>query len=236
MSNISFNPNLSYKWLTNVTLLQKIIMLPVPSFYIPNTQIYPENPPELNTIFDNILPRIFDQDTLVKCLNYSSSLIKYKTMIVLCLAFQKLNTVVNSINKARSSKWNQIIDSLYEKMKHRIPNIQILLNLYHGILGGRKDLSSDMKRNENSDEQIRNNLMYECILKLIKLYYLHILEAITEVKLNVDNLIPVDFQQSQLGLQLNMLELLLLIAKSSWTINSGKFFYFLSFFFYKETK
>src|SRR5436853_6329295 len=88
-----------------------------------------------------------------------------------------------------------------------------------------------MKRNENSDEQIRNNLMYECILKLIKLYYLHIPETITEVKLNVDNLIPVDFQQSQSGLQLNMLELLLLIAKSSCTINSGKFFYLLSFFF-----
>ncbi|RIA94625.1 ribosome 60S biogenesis N-terminal-domain-containing protein [Glomus cerebriforme] len=212
-SNLSFNPNLSHKWLASVTLLQKIISLSVPSFYIPDTQIYPENPPELNTIMDNVLPRIFDQITLVKCLNHSSSLIKYKTMIVLCLAFQKLDTVVHLINKAKSSKWSQIINFLYEEMMHRIPDIQVLLNLY-------KDLSSNVKKNDDSDGQIRNNLIHECILKLIKFYHLNFPKVITEVKLNIDNLIPIDFQENQLGFQLNILELLLLIAKSSWTINS----------------
>ncbi|CAI2172221.1 19997_t:CDS:10 [Funneliformis geosporum] len=242
-SNISFEPKLSYKWLANVTMLHKIIALPVPSFYIPGTQIYPENPPELNTILDNILPRIFDQDSLIKCLNFSSSLIRYKTMIVLCLAFQKLNTVVHSIKKAInyldnlvnedriiqrglskkeavSSKWNLTIDSLYEEMKHRIPDIQILLNLYYEILEKDKGLSSNMMDNEDSEELIRNNLMHECVLKSIKFYYLCFPKMMMEVKLNVDNLIPTDFQESQVGLQLNMMELLLLIAKSNWSINS----------------
>ncbi|GBC41626.2 ribosome 60S biogenesis N-terminal-domain-containing protein [Rhizophagus irregularis DAOM 181602=DAOM 197198] len=211
-SKLSFKPNLSYKWLTNMTLIQKIIMLPFPSLYIPNTQTYPENPPELNTILDNILPKIFDQITLVECLNHSSSLIKYKTMIVLYLAIQKLDTVVHLINKAGSLKWNQMIDSLYEEMMHRIPDIQILLSLY-------KDLLLNMKRNEDSDEQIRNNMMHECILKLIKFYHLNFPKMVTEVKLNVDNLIPMDFQEYQLVLQLNILELLFLVAKSNWTIN-----------------
>ncbi|CAG8560992.1 3093_t:CDS:10 [Funneliformis mosseae] len=242
-SKISFEPKLSYKWLANVTLLHKIIALPVPSFYIPGTQIYPENPPELNVILDNILPRIFDQDTLIKCLDYSSSLIRYKTMIVLCLAFQKLNTVVHSVKKAisyldnlvseaqiiqrglskkeaTSSIWSQTIDSLYEEMKHRIPDIQILLNFYYEILEKEKGFSSNMMSNEDNDEFIRNNLMHEGILKSIKFYYLFYPEMMMEIKLDVDNLIPMDFQESQVGLQLNMMELLLLIAESNWSINS----------------
>ncbi|GES88332.1 ribosome 60S biogenesis N-terminal-domain-containing protein [Rhizophagus clarus] len=211
-SKLSFKPNPSYKWLANMTLLQKIIMLPFPSLYIPNTQTYPENPPELNIILDNILPRIFDQITLVECLNHSSSLIKYKTLIVLYLAVQKLNTVIYLINKVGSPKWNLMIDSLCEEMMHRIPDIQIFLSLY-------KDLLLNMKRNEDSDEQIRNNMIYECLLKLIKFYHLNFPKVISNVKLDVDNLIPMDFQEYQLGLQLNILELLFLIAKSNWTIN-----------------
>jgi hypothetical protein len=203
-----------------MTLLQKIIMLPFPSFYIPNTQTYPENPPELNIILDNILPRIFDQPTLVECLNHSSSLIKHKTMTVLYLVVQKLDTVVHLINKVGSLKWNQMIDSLYEEMIRRIPDIQILLSLH-------KDLLLNMKRNEDSDEQIRNNMMHECILKLIKFYYLNFPKMITEVKLNVNNLIPMDFQEYQLRLQLNILELLFLIAKSNWTINPGESYFHL---------
>jgi hypothetical protein len=107
---------------------------------------------------------------------------------------------------------------------YRVPDIRVLVDLYYEILENRKVLSSNVERNEDNNE-IRNKMMHECILKLIKFYYLNFPKVITEVKLNVDNLIPMDFQKYQLELQLNMLELLLLIAKSSWKINSGEFLY-----------
>ncbi|CAG8516621.1 23336_t:CDS:2, partial [Racocetra persica] len=47
--NISFDPHLSYRWIANMTLLHKIISLPVPLLYISGTNVYSEIPPEVTS-------------------------------------------------------------------------------------------------------------------------------------------------------------------------------------------
>ncbi|RIB18938.1 ribosome 60S biogenesis N-terminal-domain-containing protein [Gigaspora rosea] len=227
-TNISFEPYLSYKWIANMTLFHKIIALPVPSLYVPDTNVYPEVPPEVTLVMDNILPRMFDRSALNKCLNHQSQLVKYKTIITLCVMFQKLGKVKQAFDEAArcldvlsnessnekksSNRWLQTTDSIFEEIKRRVPDIQVLLRIYHQTLTCEQKLSADLISDEVTEEYTRNSMMHEMVLRLIKYYHQFLPEAVMESKFDIGKFIPANLEEIQPTMQLHILELLLLVS------------------------
>ncbi|CAG8450593.1 16464_t:CDS:10 [Cetraspora pellucida] len=223
--NISFEPYLSYRWIANMALLHKIISLPVPLLYSPDTNVYPEIPPEITSVMDNILPRVFDRSILNKCLNHQSPLVKYKTIITLSVMFQKLDKVKQAFDEAArcldaslngssseknpSARWIQTINSIFEEIKRKVPDIQVLLRIYHQTSAYEQKLLPDLMSNEVTEEYTRNSMMHEVILKLIKYYHQFLPEAVMESKFDVGKFIPTNLEEIQPTVQLHLLELLL---------------------------
>ncbi|CAJ0843661.1 7056_t:CDS:10 [Entrophospora sp. SA101] len=200
-ATLLLEPSLSYKWLANITLLQKIIALPVPAFYIPGTTQYPNITPEISTIMQNILPQMLDRVILNKCLNHNSNLVKYKILVLLCSALQKFGNVIKSFRKIIeelesdktlalsspplliSEKWKETINCLFEELKCRMPDIQILLRMY------------------NRTSATDNN---------------YLPEAVIESKFDLGKLIPGNLVEAPLIFQIHFLELLLLVPDFNW--------------------
>ncbi|CAG8441879.1 9449_t:CDS:10 [Acaulospora morrowiae] len=234
--NLFGSPFLSYRWLANISLLQKIIFLPVPKFYNPEgTNICPKIPPKVNTIMENILPRVFDRSTLSKCLVNSSPLVNYNTMITLCISFQKLDKVLQTFSKvidnldvfksdtddvAPSSLWRKTVENVLEEMKRRVPDIQIFLRHLSLTLSGKQKFSSSIMTDGVDGEQIRNNIFQETVLKLLKYYHRYLPEAIMETKFDIGNFIPANLGQIHVGTQLNLLELLNIIPDFNFSTKS----------------
>ncbi|CAG8777486.1 12865_t:CDS:1, partial [Dentiscutata heterogama] len=154
---------------------------------------YSEIPPEVPLVMDNILPRIFDRSTLNKCLNHQSPLVKYKTIITLCVMFQKLDKVKQAFDEAArclnvlsnkssnekksSAKWLQTIESIFEEIKRRVPDIQVLLKIYYQTLTCEQKLSAELMPDEVTEEYTRNSMIHEMVLRLIKYYHQFLPEA-----------------------------------------------------------
>ncbi|CAG8456565.1 11592_t:CDS:10 [Ambispora gerdemannii] len=249
--HFSFEPRLSYKWLFNMTLAQKIISLSVPeqqTTSIPKHHYYnhpPDHPPPMHIIMENILPNVINRFTLSKCIQHQSPFIKYKTMIVLAAAFLKFGTVVRwfrGVSKSFAevgastvilSKWNKSLQDIHEEMKRRVPDLKVILSLHSSILADAKQIMSLPSSSASittstplieddeplQESKVRNDLLYESVLRIIKYYQTYIPEStISDAKFDVGRFIPADFFETnmQLLLQKHLLEILLVVDDFKW--------------------
>ncbi|CAG8444868.1 16777_t:CDS:10 [Acaulospora colombiana] len=203
------------------------------------TNIHPVTPPKVNTVMENILPRVFGRSTLSKCLLNNSPLVNYETMITLCIAFQKLDKVFQAFSKViddledldegadrapedtrPSSLWREAISQTFEEMKRRVPDIQVFLKHLSRTLSDGQKISTPSMIDDANDEQIRNVMLREAVLKILKYYHKYLPEAVAESKFDISNFIPASLSQIHLGTQLNLLELLNVIPDFNFSIKS----------------
>lgn len=233
-----FEPRISSKWLANVTVLQKIIQLPVPSLFYGPTQLYPAEPPAVDTILDNILPNVFNRSPSSKGLQHASPLVRYTTMIVLSSAFQKYSKVAHTINRVimaletpettqttkeeqqqPSETWKKCLDNIRQGLRRRVPEIQLLVALH-------KQTSNKMgmqKEETDADEMMsQHQLLHDTAFRLIRYYQEFVPEALMESNIDIGNFIPADILSVKPGTLIHLLKLFLSIPDFNWTSKSCK--------------
>ena len=94
-AELTLEPRLSTKWITNIALFGNVISLPIPTptFYLSN-QLYNPTPSPLSTILENILPSINSKKNLSKGLQSSSGLVQHRTALALSKCLMKFQRVM----------------------------------------------------------------------------------------------------------------------------------------------
>lgn len=236
-----YEPRISSKWLANITLLQKIVQLPVPSLYYGATRLYPAEPPSFETILDNILPNVFSRSPSSKGLQHTSPLVRYTTMIALSAVFQKYSKVSHAMEKVimaletsemnqkerisdksavqqskPSENWKKCLESVREGLRRRVPEIQTVVALH-------KQTSTKMAADVNDDEQAcQNQLLQDTAFRLIRYYQEFVPEALMESNIDPGNFIPADILSVKPGTLIHLLRLFLSMPEFNWTSKSCK--------------
>lgn len=230
-----FEPRISSKWLANITVLQKIVQLPVPSLYYGETRLYPTEPPSVDTILDNILPNVFNRSPASKGLQHASPLVRYTTMLVLSAAFQKYDKVAQAMKRVimtletsdnkdssatASDNWKKCLESVREGLRRRVPEIQTLVALH-------KQTSAKMaqQQSEGVDQEelgYQNQLLEDTAFRLIRYYQEFVPEALMESNIDPGNFIPADILAVKPGTLIHLLKLFLSMPDFNWTSKSCK--------------
>lgn len=239
---LMYEPRISSKWLANITLLQKIVQLPVPSLYYGATRLYPAEPPSFETILDNILPNVFNRSPSSKGLQHASPLVRYATMLALSAVFQKYSKVAHAMEKVimalessemnqkeqqtndeslvqqskPSETWKKCLESVREGLRRRVPEIQTVVALH-------KQTSIKMAADADDDEQAcQNQLLQDTAFRLIRYYQEFVPEALMESNIDPGNFIPADILSVKPGTLIHLLRLFLSMPDFNWTSRSCK--------------
>lgn len=228
-----FEPRISSKWLANITVLQKVIQLPVPSLLYGSSGLYPAEPPAADVIIDNILPNVFNRSPSSKGLQHSSPLVRYATMLVLSAVFQKYDKVVESVKKVimsletselnskttskTSDNWNKCLENVREGLRRRVPEIQTLVALYKQTTA--KSVAKDMDEEES---KAQNQLLQETAFRLIRYYQEFVRETLMESNIDPGNFIPTDILAVKPGTLIHLLKLFLSLPDFNWTTKACK--------------
>jgi nucleolar pre-ribosomal-associated protein 1 len=152
--DFSYDPKLTSTWIGYSAFLYQTIQLPVPN-YLGGKRGFRDHPPQVSTIIQSILPQALNQQVLTKCLNHSSDLIQLFAIRVLIASLQKLQSIVQVLNKAGmmkpSKQWEQASKRVTSEISRRCPPIKTV------FLALKKPGLKDLKR--------------ESITRLLRLYY-----------------------------------------------------------------
>ncbi|KAI8968983.1 ribosome 60S biogenesis N-terminal-domain-containing protein [Mycotypha africana] len=228
-TTLTFEPRISSKWLANMTVLQKIVRLSVPSLMYGTTGLYPAEPPAMNIILDNIIPNVFNRSASSKGLQHASPLVRYVTMTYLATVFQKFDKVSKAMRNAimilekseaenrktdntediitqkPSQTWKKCLDSVQEGVRRRIPEIQTIIALY------KQTTNKTELRNGPNEEELRaqNDLLEDTAFRLIRYYQEFVPETLMESNIDPTNLIPSDILSVKPATLIHLLKLLL---------------------------
>ncbi|CEP11420.1 hypothetical protein [Parasitella parasitica] len=228
-TTLMFEPRMSSKWLANVTVLQKVIQLPVPSLYYGETQLYPTEPPSVDTILDNILPNAFNRSPGSKGLQHASPLVRYTTMVVLSAVFQKYGKVAQSMQKViialetteanskPSENWKKCLESVREGLRRRVPEIQTLVAL-HKQTTVKMAQQSAMDQDELNSQ---NQMLQDTAFRLIRYYQEFVPESLMESNIDPSNFIPSDILSVKPGSLIHLLKLFISMPDFNWTSKSS---------------
>lgn len=234
---ISLEPRVSSKWLANITLLQKVVRLPVPSLYYGNTKLYPLKPPSVSTMLENILPNVFGRAVSNKGLLSSSPLVQYVTILFLSASFIKYSEVLSSLEKAVTTlsqaesalvgtadndishvdQWKRAITSLREGFRRRIPDLNTLITVYQ------KASSLNEQEIETEDDiAVQRQMLQDSALRLIGYYQRYLPESVMEAMIDASIFIPKDILSARPEYLVHLLELLLYTPDFKWTNKTSK--------------
>ncbi|KAI7906920.1 ribosome 60S biogenesis N-terminal-domain-containing protein [Cokeromyces recurvatus] len=237
---LMLEPRISSKWLANMTVLQKIIQLPVPSLYYGSTELYPAEPPSPETILDNILPNVFNRSASSKGLQHASPLVRYTTMLVLSAAFQKYDKVAQSIKNVIMSlenlemeqnrvnntsnedqnkpfeNWKRCLENVREGLRRRVPDILILVALHK-----RTTNITVLEGMDEEEIKCQNQLLQDTAFRIIRYYQEFIPETLMESNIDPGNFIPSDILNVKPGTLIHILTLFLNMPNFNWTNKSS---------------
>jgi hypothetical protein len=240
---LMYEPRISSKWLANITVLQKIVQLPVPTLFYGETRLYPAEPPTVDTVLDNILPNVFNRSPSSKGLQHASPLVRYATMIALSAVFQKYSKAAHAFEKVimalessemdpkqqypikekqqskPSENWRKCLESVREGLRRRVPEIQTLVALHKQTT----NKSTGAQDGVDQDEQAsQNQLLQDTAFRLIRYYQEFVPEALMESNIDPGNFIPADILSVKPGTLIHLLRLFLNMPDFNWTSRSGK--------------
>ncbi|KAF9973119.1 hypothetical protein BGZ73_003652 [Actinomortierella ambigua] len=247
-SSIHLDPRLSAKWLANMTLLHKVVEIPVPNLYVSQTGLFASHPPPVNTIMESVLPSIANRNHLSKGLQHTSLLVRYFTIIALAACFQKMEQVLAVMNSAvqalaqgsdellnQSTDALQVDDDMSASTTSTDPPAQQWANAIPLLLAELRRRVPDIKliisiHNSvqglvtdpaDQEQNSRLDLFNNGILRLIKHYQRLLPQAVNESKFDTGKLIPTDFTAVQPGTLIQLLELLLELSDFRWSNKSS---------------
>ncbi|KAI9011983.1 ribosome 60S biogenesis N-terminal-domain-containing protein [Phycomyces nitens] len=235
-TSMTLEPRISSKWLANVSVLQKTIQIPPPSFYYGDTQLYRATPPDIETILGNTIPNVFGRSFSTKGLLHASPLVRYTTMVVLATVFQKHAKVTKAINQVilaledseESSKlldntgkdlpsrqWQKCLEGIREGLRRRVPELYVFVGIHSQTSGKKKE-----KAPEGVDEQefdTQNEMLGDSAFRLIRYYQEFLPETIMESNTDPSNFVPSDILSVRPSSLVHLLELLLCSPDFKWT-------------------
>ncbi|CAO3632953.1 unnamed protein product [Cunninghamella blakesleeana] len=243
-----FDPRLTSKWLGNASFLQKVIQLPVPSFYYANTQLYPAVPPNESVILENILPSVYGNINSTKGLQHTSPLIRYVTINLLSASFikfskvtSKMEHVVNVLKEVESSKiksivdddesqnqqhilpsvqWQKCIELVRERFRRQLPEIQSIVTLYTQYFGKNNNLDENDVES-NLELATQRDLLQVGIFRLLRYYQECVPVTFMESKVEPSNFIPANITSVSPSVTIHLLKLLISIPDFRWTNKSA---------------
>ncbi|KAF7729953.1 hypothetical protein EC973_003366 [Apophysomyces ossiformis] len=234
-TSMTFEPRISSKWLANVTLLQRITQLPIPSLYYGDTHLYPSTPPNVSTILENVLPGVFGRSATSKGLQHASPLVRYATMTALAAAFQKFGKVVEAMqtvictldengeihretDEKPSEKWKKCFESVQESLRRRMPEIHLIVALYSKAL---VDKQETVAEEDLAEITAQRQVLQDSAFRLIRYYQQYLPETMMESSVDASNFIPADILSVRPGSLIHLLELLLCLPDFRWSNKSA---------------
>ncbi|KAH0562245.1 hypothetical protein GP486_003057 [Trichoglossum hirsutum] len=161
---LSFESKLTSTWIGYSAFLFSTVQLPVPKFFNRRESIS-NRPPPIPIVIENILPQPLNQKVLTKCLNQNTKLIKFFAIRLLCEAFQKLETILDTFSSASaqniSMAWKQASSGLLQEFHRRCPKMKDIITVFRSM----------------AEEDI---LQREAVARLLAMYY----RVVPEIALN----------------------------------------------------
>ncbi|XP_006457598.1 hypothetical protein AGABI2DRAFT_123450 [Agaricus bisporus var. bisporus H97] len=190
-AQLTLEPRLSTKWITNISFFGTIISLPVPStsFFLPNTKnsLYNPTPPPLQTILSNILPSDISPKLIFsKGLQSVSGLVQHCTALALAKCLIKYAKVVEAIKgieevlemgDTEEGLWGKRRREVEKEVRKRVPEFQVIVGFSQ-----QKTQSVQQRPKPNL---IRGALLQESAQRLLLLYHIHLPEVVAEARFDV---------------------------------------------------
>lgn len=122
--NGNFDPKLTFYWIGQAVLLQKIIKLSIPeSIYHLDSTYSPNN----LLILESILPNCINSVSLTKCLKSSNLLIVQLSLQILCVVFEKFEKITELYEQ---NEWNNDLLKFTSNFQSLIPDITMILSAF----------------------------------------------------------------------------------------------------------
>lgn len=128
-NSLSFEPRLSTAWLANMALLQKILMLPVPS--LDATM----RPPSIASIMVHVLPQTsLPRNLLSRGLQHANGLVQYTILCCMERIFTKMTQVEivmqNTIARCKDPTiWQSTLEDVQLRLWLSLPDVQTVIGL-----------------------------------------------------------------------------------------------------------
>ncbi|KIJ29718.1 hypothetical protein M422DRAFT_268847, partial [Sphaerobolus stellatus SS14] len=187
--NLTLEPRLSSRWITNIPILGTIIFFPVPtnSFTLPNSQHINPSPPALNVVLGNAIPSVLSKNFLTKGLQSASSLVQHSTALPLSKCLAKLDCIL-SISRETASKleedeengqWLKRIRELEAEAEKRVPEFTVIVGMVQQKPAGPT----------NESQAIKMALLTEAGLRLLWFYHKLFPRLVSSVKFDAGKLL-----------------------------------------------
>ncbi|KAF8519438.1 ribosome 60S biogenesis N-terminal-domain-containing protein [Gautieria morchelliformis] len=188
-ANLTLEPRLSSRWITNLSIVGTIISLPIPtsSFLLPQSTHLDPSPPPLSSMTTNVLPSVLNKTHLTKGLQSPSSLVRHCTALVLSKCLTKLDNVLRILcETARkleedndTGQWLKRFRELEVEVERRVPDFMVIVAMVQ------------QKHAMPSREQYQpqTSLLTESALRLLWLYHKLFPRLVSEVRFDVGKLL-----------------------------------------------
>ncbi|KAF8590297.1 hypothetical protein K439DRAFT_1512242, partial [Ramaria rubella] len=189
--NLTLEPRLSSRWITNISVLGTIISHPIPnsSFFLPHSTHYNPSPPPLPSILANVLPSVLSKPHLTKGLQSSSNLVQHCTAIVLSKCLAKLLCVLDFFHSTADSleedhetgQWLKRSRDLKTEVERRVPDFMVIVAMVqqkHAKVVGEQNTT-------------KAALLTESALRLLWFYHKLFPRLVAEVRFDVGKLLSV---------------------------------------------
>ncbi|KAG8978985.1 hypothetical protein FRC05_009195 [Tulasnella sp. 425] len=175
--NMTLEPRLSSRWITNIALATKIVSLPSPVFSFRSTTArspsssatpppYIHSPPPIQAILDSILPITLPKAALTKGLRSSSTVVRHLTATLLAQSIKKTGEIAEEMKRASealeedetSGSWALGRKELLKEVSGRIPELVEVARMMdlEGGSGGKKS-KEDVEGGKNKKQKGKAN-------------------------------------------------------------------------------
>ncbi|KAG8899680.1 hypothetical protein FRC00_001102, partial [Tulasnella sp. 408] len=156
-SNMTLEPRLSSRWITNIALATKIVALPSPVWSFRSTTArsasssaspppYVHSPPPIQAILDSILPVTLSKAALIKGLRSPSAVVRHLTASLLAHSIKKAGEIAEEMQRASEAleedesmgSWAVGRKELLKDLSSRIPELAEVARMLDLEGGGRK--------------------------------------------------------------------------------------------------
>ncbi|KAG8902032.1 hypothetical protein FRC00_002734, partial [Tulasnella sp. 408] len=156
-SNMTLEPRLSSRWITNIALATKIVALPSPVWSFRSTTArsaftsatpppYVHSPPPIQAILDYILPVTLSKTALIKGLRSPSAVVRHLTASFLAHSIKKAGEIAEEMQRASEAleedesvgSWAVGRKELLKDVSSRIPELAEIARMLDLEGGGRK--------------------------------------------------------------------------------------------------
>ncbi|KAG8903340.1 hypothetical protein FRC01_009237, partial [Tulasnella sp. 417] len=156
-SNMTLEPRLSSRWITNIALATKIVALPSPVWSFRSTTArsassstvpppYVHSPPPIQSMLDSIIPATLSKAALIKGLRSSSAVVRHLTASLLAHSIKKVGEIAEEMKRATevleedelTGSWAAGRKELLKDVSGRIPELAEVARMLDLEGGGKK--------------------------------------------------------------------------------------------------